>query len=164
MLCDTVYRFRCDTSKVYPDYLELILNSPAVVSELDRRKSGISDSGISLNHGKVKTIPIRLVGPLDEQKKLVEVVQQRLGSVVRLEQEIELNLLKAETLRQSILKKAFSGQLVPQDPSDEPAETLLERIRSENEIRLNPSKTSKGRRRKLAGKSREKRNATLQPG
>ena len=48
-----------------------------------------------------------------------------------LEQEIETQLQKSEALRQSILKKAFAGELVAQDPNDEPASALLERIRTE---------------------------------
>ena len=42
--------------------------------------------------------------------------------------EIDANLTRAEALRQSILKQAFSGKLVPQDPNDEPAQALLDRI------------------------------------
>ena len=54
----------------------------------------------------------------------------------KLEQTIEASLQKAESLRQSILKKAFEGKLVPQDSNDEPAEKLLERIRAEREKKV----------------------------
>lgn len=50
-------------------------------------------------------------------------------------------LLKSEALRQSILKKAFSGQLVPQDPNDEPASVLLERIAREKADAATPRKS-----------------------
>lgn len=131
MLCDTVYRFRCDETKIYPKYLELVLNSPAVVAELDRRKSGISDSGISLNHSKLKSLPILVIGSITTQKDVVAEVEKKLERISVMETEISHSLLKTEALRQSILEKAFSGQLVPQDPNDEPASVLLERIRAE---------------------------------
>jgi type I restriction enzyme S subunit len=51
----------------------------------------------------------------------------------KLEQAVEESLKKAESLRQSILKKAFEGKLVRQDPNDEPAEKLLQRIKEEKE-------------------------------
>jgi type I restriction enzyme S subunit len=48
------------------------------------------------------------------------------------EKATSLNMTQIEILRQSILKKAFSGTLVPQDPTDEPAEKLLEQIKAEH--------------------------------
>ena len=53
--------------------------------------------------------------------------------VDKLEATVEANLKQAGSLRQSILKQAFSGELVPQDPDDEPARLLLERIRAERQ-------------------------------
>jgi type I restriction enzyme S subunit len=53
--------------------------------------------------------------------------------VDKLEATVEENLKQAADLRRSILKQAFSGELVPQDPDDEPASVLLARIRSERE-------------------------------
>jgi len=63
------------------------------------------------------------------------------------ERVVEQSLRQAERLRQSILKRAFEGKLVPQDPNDEPAEKLLERIRTEkaqlNERKLQRKKAQK---------------------
>lgn len=124
MLCDTVYRFRCDETRALPDYLEILLNSPGVIAEIDRRKSGISDSGISLNHRKLRSIPLTIPRSLNEQARMVEHVSLALDEVERMETEIDAALARTAALRQSILKRAFSGQLVPQDPADEPAALL----------------------------------------
>lgn len=51
--------------------------------------------------------------------------------IALLEVSLEASLKRAERLRQSILKRAFEGKFVPQDPNDEPASVLLERIRAE---------------------------------
>jgi hypothetical protein len=59
------------------------------------------------------------------------------------EREIDAALKRSAALRQSILKKAFTGQLVPQDPTDEPASALLKRIRKERETK--PAKAKKKR-------------------
>ena len=149
MLCDTVYRFRCDEQRVVPEYLELALNSPSVVSELDKKKSGISDSGISLNHGKVKSTQIMLPNELTDQKNIVDTVSAKMDAISVTNIEIEANFLRTELLRQSILKKAFSGQLVEQDPNDEPASVLLDRIRTEK-ARHKPKPSKKEARRKVA--------------
>lgn len=66
-----------------------------------------------------------------EQDAVVAVLDEKLSNLDQLEKTIADSLQQAEALRQSILKKAFSGQLVPQDPDDEPASVLLERIRTE---------------------------------
>ena len=59
------------------------------------------------------------------------------------EREIDAALKRSAALRQSILKKAFTGQLVPQDPSDEPASALLEGIREERATHTLPKKIAK---------------------
>ena len=81
---------------------------------------------------KVGRLPVPLP-PLAEQRRIVAEVERRLSVVQQAEAAVEASLQRAERLRQSILKRAFSGQLVPQDPDDEPASALLERIRAQRE-------------------------------
>jgi type I restriction enzyme S subunit len=69
--------------------------------------------------------------PLAEQRRIVEEVERRLSVVDALEEAVEADLTRAERLRQAILKTAFEGRLVPQDPDDEPASALLGRIQAE---------------------------------
>lgn len=71
-----------------------------------------------------------------EQIQILLVLESRFSEIDQLDQTITTSLQQAEALRQSILKKAFSGQLVPQDPNDEPASELLARIKAERESSL----------------------------
>ena len=103
----------------------------------------------ALNH-----IPVPLP-PLAEQRRIVAEVERRLSVVQQAEVAVEAGLVRAERLRQSILKLAFSGKLVPQDPDDEPASVLLERIRAEREAAETAGKAkNKPRRRRLKTPSR----------
>ena len=68
---------------------------------------------------------------LEEQKKIIEEVESKISVLDQLDQTITTALQQSEALRQSILKKAFAGQLVPQDPNDEPASALLASIKAE---------------------------------
>ncbi len=83
---------------------------------------------------------------IEEQIKIIAEVESRLSVLDQLDQTITTSLQQAEALRQSILKKAFSGQLVPQDPHDESAAALLARIRAEKDAQsAAPRKTGKGK-------------------
>ena len=78
-----------------------------------------------------KIYPVLLdIPPLAEQAEIVRLLDTRLEAAAMLDREIDANLARADVLRQSILKKAFAGQLVPQNPDDEPASALLERIQA----------------------------------
>jgi len=68
-----------------------------------------------------------------EQLKIVEEIERRFSVADAIEKTVEQSLKQADRLRQSILKRAFEGKLVPQDPTDESAEKLLEQIRAEKE-------------------------------
>lgn len=94
-----------------------------------------------LNLGEIKSIVIPLP-PVDEQQQIAAEVEQRLSVVDTLDAAVAVNLKRAERLRQSILERAFSGQLVPQDPEDEPASALLERIRRERSVQDAPRRAN----------------------
>jgi len=88
-----------------------------------------SSSGLhTLSLGKIQKLELPLCS-LKEQKIIVQEIESRLSVCDKIEEAIETSLLQAEALRLSILKKAFEGKLVSQNPGDEPAEKLLERIR-----------------------------------
>jgi type I restriction enzyme S subunit len=85
--------------------------------------------------------------PLEEQKEIVRQVDKLFSLADKVEDHYKKAKLRVDKLSQSVLAKAFRGELVPQDPNDEPAEKLLERIleekkRLEDNVKL-PSVTSK---------------------
>ncbi|MCL2644394.1 MAG: restriction endonuclease subunit S [Betaproteobacteria bacterium] len=80
--------------------------------------------------------------PLAEQSYVLNKIQDAEDSIRQQEASIELSLKQSAAQRQNILRAAFSGQLVPQDPNDEPASVLLERIRAE---RASQGMVKKGR-------------------
>jgi len=85
-----------------------------------------------LNQKEVKSLPVPLP-PLAEQQRIAEEVERRLSLVAALEASVEAALGRARRLRQAVLKQAFEGRLVPQDPDDEPASALLAHIRAQRE-------------------------------
>lgn len=125
-------------------YLSLSMRSPLLQSQISTKKTQTAQANIF--QGKIKTLTIPLP-PLAEQHRIVAEADRRLSIIEELEDQLETDLTRAERLRQSILKRAFEGKLVPQDPSDDSAGTLLERIRAEREARsrqlAEPRKASK---------------------
>lgn len=112
------------------------------VREYLRSKSGIKRltqnakwavNQASINQMDVQMTPVPLP-PIEEQQAIVNEVAERLSQIDLAESTINQGLLRATRLRQSILKQAFEGKLVPQDPNDEPADELLKRIKSESEV------------------------------
>ena len=81
--------------------------------------------------------------PLAEQEQIVALVEERLSQIDSAEKTIDLELIRSKRLRQSILKTAFEGTLVPQDPKDEPASVLLERIKASREAEQPKKKAKK---------------------
>jgi type I restriction enzyme S subunit len=108
-------------------YLYIIANGGGR-RDLERAAYGAGKPGLNLDN--IRSLEIPIPAP-DEIPILVAEIRAAVAAVDVLEADIDINLQKAEALRQSILKKAFAGELVPQDPNDEPAAALLARIRAE---------------------------------
>ncbi len=85
-----------------------------------------------LSSKTVQDLPIPLP-PLLEQQRIVESVEAAFSRVDALEATIQGILERVGVFRRSVLAEAFAGRLVPQDPSDEPASVLLDRIRVDRE-------------------------------
>ncbi|MFH0948004.1 MAG: restriction endonuclease subunit S [Elusimicrobiota bacterium] len=98
------------------------------VIEMNGLGSGSTFKEISKNSLSGICLPITSIS---EQQQIVKEIESRFAMADELEKTIEQSLEQADTLRQSILKSAFEGKLVPQDPNDESAEILLERIKKE---------------------------------
>jgi type I restriction enzyme S subunit len=83
----------------------------------------------NLNLGLVRAIPVPLP-PIREMSRVVAELDRRLSIVYQLGVVLDAGFFRAERLRQSVLKRAFEGKLVPRDPADEPATALLARIQA----------------------------------
>ena len=112
---------------------------------VSRVKTTAGQTGISGNDLKKTPIPLP---PVDEQTEILECVGAGLEHMAYLELPIEHSLRQSAAQRQNILRAAFAGQLVPQDPADEPASVLLERIRAERAAQ-NAAKPARGRKPKV---------------
>ena len=126
-------------------FIETWLNSVYGINkiiELAATTSGL----YTLSVGKISKLPVP-VAPLPEQQESLALMGYQMDAIENQSQDVELALNQSAAQRKNILRAAFSGQLVPQDPSDEPASQLLARIRAERSARSS-EKTSRGRKRK----------------
>lgn len=119
---------RCPWEFIDACYLKIVLDSEISRSSIERRPRGVGMNNVSL--GDVKNIVFPLP-PLPEQHRIVEEIERRFSIADAIGKTVDQSFRQAERLRQSILKRAFEGKLVPHDPNDEPAEKLLERIREQ---------------------------------
>ncbi len=114
--------------KINQYYLSYFLKSPAYWNSIYEKSIGIALPNV--NASKLKQVSIPLP-PLPEQQRIVEEIETYFSILDNMENTISQSLHQTSSIRQSILKKAFEGKLVPQDPNDEPASILLQRIKAE---------------------------------
>jgi type I restriction enzyme S subunit len=125
-----------ETSSRYLHFLFLhVARSRAFVKET---------RGVNIFHiGKEKLAAFEItLPPLDEQHEIVRRVEALFAYADRLEARVQAARTQVERLTPALLAKAFRGELVPQDPNDEPALALLERIRTARAVQ--PTKTKAG--------------------
>ncbi len=134
-----------DDLRPYKDFVRLFFDANYTAN---RR---LASGGVqpNLNAGLIKDMILELP-PLEEQARIVAEVERQFSFIEACEHAVGAGLARAAALRRSVLKSAFEGQLVPQDPSDEWAFALLERIRAE---RAASDRASGGRRRRKMGAS-----------
>jgi type I restriction enzyme S subunit len=111
-------------------------------TQLDKMVYGMGRPVLSLENIHNIFIPLPSI---EEQKRIIEEIENHLSVADEVEKTTEQTFRQAERLRQGILKSAFEGKLVPQDPTDEPAEKLLERIKAE---KAKKESETKGRRKR----------------
>lgn len=137
-------KFRIWDKFAYRKVYKFCINSNFVKRQLGLITKGVAQKKISVERFKTIFLPFFSI---EEQQVLVEELESRLSIADQLDQTITTALQQAEALRQAILKKAFSGQLVPQDPNDEPASVLLDRIRAE-QVQCSKRPTNAAKRKK----------------
>lgn len=120
-------------------FYNFFLASPLNVRYLEDNATGTTMK--NLNEKIVANIPVP-VPTLAEQERIVAEIESRFERADALETAVDRALNDAEKLKQAVLKKAFSGKLVPQNPDDEPASVLLARIRAARASEL-PAKKGK---------------------
>ncbi len=113
-------------------------------NRLKGRGTGTTVTGISSRNFKPAELAI---APILEQRKIVEEIERGLSIADQTASVVEQSLKQVHMLRQTVLKSAFEGKLVPQDPTDEPASVLLERIKTyRGKIRSEQDANSKNKK------------------
>ncbi|EMQ2217121.1 restriction endonuclease subunit S [Vibrio parahaemolyticus] len=138
-----VFRMRAFVTDLVPEFISHHGNT---FGKLWFQSAGKQTTNLaSINKGILRKFPVPLA-PVMEQNKIIELLEEELTLLAKQEEYTLAALTTSEAQRKNILKLAFSGQLVPQDPNDEPASVLLEKIKQEREAlakKPKPRKPSK---------------------
>jgi type I restriction enzyme, S subunit len=125
-------------------FILICLNSATVLNQIHHEKVDVARANLSL--ADVGGLKFNLP-PLPEQAEIVRRVEALFAIADRLEARAQAALFRYSRLTPALLAKAFRGELVPQDPADEPASVLLERIKAQREA-AGPAKKAAGRGRR----------------
>lgn len=141
-------RFRLTPGIVEPRWVQLVTQSPPWRQAIERYAAS-SAGQYNLSAETLSQLPVP-VPPLKVQHETLEAVDAAVAKAMRLSVATDVARTRADHLRSALLQRAFSGKLVPQDPSDEPASVLLDRIRAEREAQGGKAKRGTRRPRKEA--------------
>ena len=140
VLANNLFRVIPLDDRVSKDYLYYYLRSPVVQSFIAMNSKGATMQAVSFAMFDNLNCPVFTV---EQQTEIVRRVEQLFAFADQLEAKVASAKSRIDHLTQSILAKAFRGELVPQDPSDEPASLLLERIQAQ---RAATPKAKRGRK------------------
>lgn len=144
--CDHFIRFKLVEGICSSVFLRYFFDTHSVRRYVELNK--VSSAGQNtVNQEMLNSVVVAICG-IEEQRAIVESLEQKFSEADLLDQTLATSLHQSEALRQSILKRAFAGALVPQDENDEPASELLERIRAE---KVKPAPNAKSTRSKRNG-------------
>ncbi|SOB99123.1 restriction endonuclease subunit S [Stappia indica] len=139
---DLMMRIRVDGTKASTQFLWRFLNSQQAKQYFQSHATGTAGNMPKINGSVVKGLEVPAPS-LPEQREIVRRIESAFDKIDRLAEEAKRALALVGRLDEAVLAKAFRGELVPQDPNDEPASVLLERIRAE---RAAAPKPKRGRR------------------
>lgn len=139
-------RWRRSNQSVISEFILTYLLSPAGRTQIISAAS--STSGLhTLSVSKISALELN-VPPAEEQSEIVRRVEKLFAFADRLEERLSLAQAAVQKLTPALLAKAFRGELVPQDPNDEPASKLLKRLQENRSESTKPSRARKPRARK----------------
>ena len=123
----------------FSEYIAAVLNSNHCKKQADLVARGVAQKTVTLGSLRRFFIPL---APVEEQHKIIKAIKTANSIVKKIDVVQAFSSKSLSKLDQSILSKAFRGELVPQDPNDEPASELLARIKAERDGQSGQSKVS----------------------
>jgi type I restriction enzyme S subunit len=139
----TLLRARPRSPEVSSEWLQASFLADALLGRFARMAPGVGILHLTADRMLPWPIP---VAPALEQSVIVQRLQLALGTIARQERVIAESLRSVERCAQAALARAFRGELVPQDPNDEPAAVLLDRIRATRAEAPESTRRSRGQR------------------
>jgi type I restriction enzyme, S subunit len=147
-------RFKVASEYISPDYVLWALNSPPVQTRTAKMIHGVGRPRLNLSEIKSIALPVPSSA---EQTEIVREVERRLSAADSLARTSDRQLELARSLRESLMNEAFTGHFVSQNPHDEPASTLLERIRTTREAEIKKLRENRMTKRKSSRRAPTRR-------